>query len=108
MQQLYHIDEINIIVGEPLIVSAFDRCGLNLPTDSSDHHTCKVTVVTTPGQCGAATDPFVPCTGFTLTGVLNKDKQCASVGLNNLSQKQATPGPNTILTGNALIDFCWR
>ena len=83
-------------------------CGLNLSTDRNEHDTCTITATAIPDNCGPTTDPFIPCTGFTLVGKPDNDKKCATVSLDNLSQKQATAAPSTSLTGDALVDFCWR
>jgi type IV pilus assembly protein PilE len=83
-------------------------CGLNLSTDRSEYDVCAVTAVTTPNNCGPTTDTFIPCTGFTLMGTLDNDKKCATVSFDNLGQKRATAGPDTSLTGDVLVDFCWR
>ena len=83
-------------------------CGLNLSTDRNEHNACTVNAAVTPGNCGPETDPFIPCTGFTLIATLDNDKRCATVSLDNLGQKQATARPHSSLAGNALVDFCWR
>ena len=84
------------------------NCGLNLSTNSNEQETCIVTVNITPGGCGSVTEPFMPCTEFKLLGKLGNDKKCATVGFDHLGQKYATAGQDNILTGDELVDFCWR
>ena len=83
-------------------------CGLNLPENSNEKEACIVTVSVTPSDCGPVTEPFIPCTEFSLLGKLDNDKKCATVGFDHLGQKYATPGQDNVLTGGELIDFCWR
>ena len=83
-------------------------CGLNLSTDRNENDTCAITATATPDNCSPSIDPFIPCTGFTLTGTLDNDKKCATVSFDNIGQKRATAGPRTSFSSDALVDFCWR
>ena len=83
-------------------------CGLDLSTADSEHDTCVVSASVLPNHCGPATNPFIPCDSFTLTATLNNDKRCATLGLDSRGQKRATPASDSSLTGDALVDFCWR